>query len=85
MTFRARKLKYCATFNDDVLPESTDPDFEIDYVDIGDVDSTFGILRSTRYAFADAPSRARRLVRHGDTIISYLSEIPRRAGAVAFV
>lgn len=64
------QLKYVATINDETLSETTNPDIEIEYVDIGDVDSTGKICGSTVYQFKDAPSRARRIVRHGDVIIS---------------
>jgi type I restriction enzyme S subunit len=36
---KLRRLKYVATINDEALSEETDPDFEIQYVDIGNVDS----------------------------------------------
>ncbi|HEX6640597.1 MAG TPA: restriction endonuclease subunit S, partial [Thermoanaerobaculia bacterium] len=62
--------KFAATLNDDVLGEETPPDYQLEYVDIGDVDAAVGIIGTTPYRFADAPSRARRRVRHGDVIIS---------------
>lgn len=65
-----RRLKYVATINDDALSEETDPNHEIQYVDIGNVDSLGAVKEIAVYDFADAPSRARRLVRDGDVIIS---------------
>ena len=65
-----RKLKYFASINDDVLDEKTDVEFEIQYIDIGNVDSSGHISEVSSYRFEDAPSRARRLVRDGDVIIS---------------
>ena len=65
-----RPLKYVATINDEALGEDTAPDFEIRYVDIGNVDSKGNIHQVPTYRFADAPSRARRVVRDGDVIIS---------------
>lgn len=65
-----RRLKYAATINDEVLAEDTDPEYELQYVDIGDVDSSGNVNERVRYQFADAPTRARRLVRDGDVIIS---------------
>ena len=65
-----RRLKYVATINDEALTEDTDSDFEIQYVDIGNVDSSGTIHEIARYRFEDAPSRARRIVRDGDVIIS---------------
>jgi type I restriction enzyme S subunit len=64
------RLKYIATINDEALPETTDPDYEFNYVDIGSVDAAKGIVATETYRFEDAPSRARRIVRDGDTIIS---------------
>ena len=79
--WEVRRLKYVATVNDEALPETTDPDTEIDYVDIGNVDSVRGITGIESLAFEDAPSRARRIVRKGDVIIStvrtYLKAIAR--------
>ena len=65
-----RPLKYVATINDEALGEDTAPDFEIRYVDIGNVDSKGNIHQVPTYRFVDAPSRARRVVRDGDIIIS---------------
>ena len=55
--------------NDETLSESEDPLRSIAYVDIGSVDSTIGITEMEEMVFEDAPSRARRLVRDGDTIV----------------
>lgn len=68
--FPARRLKYAATLNDEALPESTDPDFELAYIDIGNVDSQGRVHDIVNYRLEDAPSRARRIVRNGDVIIS---------------
>jgi type I restriction enzyme S subunit len=68
--FRRRRLKYVASLNDEALPETTDPDFELLYIDIGNVDSEGRIHEVATYRFGTAPSRARRRVRHGDVIIS---------------
>ena len=64
------KLKYLASINDDVLGEDASADFEMQYIDIGNVDSSGRISELASYRFEDAPSRARRLVREGDVIIS---------------
>ena len=62
------KLKYLASINDDVLAEDTNADFEMQYIDIGNVDSSGRISEIASYRFGDAPSRARRVVRDGDVI-----------------
>ncbi|MEO8493882.1 MAG: restriction endonuclease subunit S [Planctomycetota bacterium] len=68
--FAQRRLKYSATINDQALGEATDPDFQLQYIDIGNVDSSGVIHEVVTYRFEDAPSRARRLVRDGDVIVS---------------
>ena len=39
-TASQRKLKYLASINDDVLGEDASADFEMQYIDIGNVDSS---------------------------------------------
>lgn len=68
--FPAQRLKYAATINDEALSESTSVDFELAYIDIGNVDSQGRVHDIVNYRFEDAPSRARRIVRDGDVIIS---------------
>jgi type I restriction enzyme S subunit len=65
-----KPLKYVATYNDEVLPESTSKDYPIKYVEISDVDEQLGITKWTEYPFASAPSRARRILKDGDVLIS---------------
>ena len=68
--WEVKRLKYSASINDEALPKSTDPALEMVYVDIGSVDPVRGITRREEMFFEDAPSRARRIVRDGDTIVS---------------
>ena len=63
-------LKYVITYNEDKLSEQTDDDYEFDYVDIGSVTYGKGIENFQHMKFSDAPSRARRIVRPNDVIIS---------------
>ena len=78
------RLKDVAIINRSALSESTDPDHTFRYLDIGSVDGDgrVGLLEELR--FSDAPSRARRLVRPGDTIVStvrtYLKAIAEIGG-----
>lgn len=65
-----KRLKYAATINDEALGEEIDADYELQYVDIGNVDSAGVIHEIATHRFEDAPSRARRRVRDGDIIIS---------------
>lgn len=68
--WEVKKLKYVASINDDVLTEITDANYEIEYVEISAVKSGVGITETTSYRFKDAPSRARRIVKDGDVLVS---------------
>ena len=68
--WEVQPIKTVASCNDDVLGESTDEDYELEYVEISDVDVNRGITGSTLYRFQEAPSRARRQVKDGDVIVS---------------
>ena len=76
-----KRLKYLATYNDEVLAESTDEEKEIDYVEISGVSLSQGIEEIERMTFGQAPLRARRKVRSSDILIStvrtYLRAIAR--------
>jgi type I restriction enzyme S subunit len=56
--------------NAESLGEDSDPASEMVYVDIGGVDSLGHIIQREALTFASAPSRARRIVRDGDVIVS---------------
>jgi len=66
----AAPLKFQCTYNDEVLPEVSNDDYEIAYVDIGSVSASKGITKIESIPFGKAPSRARRIARDGDVIIS---------------
>ncbi len=68
--WEVRPLKRWVTINRETLSGKEDPDYEFRYIDIGSVGegSLTGSPRHMR--FANAPSRARRVVRAGDTLIS---------------
>lgn len=68
--WEVKRLKYVADHNSQTLGEDTDPDLLISYVDISSVELFRGIVRKEVIMFYEAPSRARRLVKAGDTIIS---------------
>jgi len=59
-----------ASFNNDVLPEATSPEYEIEYIEISGVSATKGIVNTEILTFAESPSRARRKVLNGDILIS---------------
>ncbi len=68
--WEVRRLKDHVEVNALVLPDDTDSDYKFDYVDIGSVE--VGQLSSAVKAirFGSSPSRARRVVRPGDTLVS---------------
>lgn len=63
-------LKYLISINRKALPENTNPEFTFKYIDIGSVNSFGEIISTEELSFANAPSRARRVVFTGDVIIS---------------
>lgn len=68
--WETRRLKFIATCNDEALSETTDPEFEMEYVDISSVNLVEGVAATETVTFDKAPSRARRVVKDGDTIVS---------------
>ena len=84
--WEVHKLKYRTIINKKKLEDDINPNYVINYVDISNVDSSGNILDIEEQIFEDAPSRARRIPRSGDTIIStvrtylkaiaYLENIP---------
>lgn len=64
------RIKFCATYNDEALKEKEDPELIIKYVDIGSVSLSDGITFIEEFSYQDAPSRARRITRKGDIIVS---------------
>lgn len=75
-------LKYEVAINARALPETTEPDRLLHYIDIGSVDSLGRTSSVEEFTFGGAPSRARRLPRAGDTIVSTVRTYLR---AIAFI
>ncbi|MFC5631762.1 MULTISPECIES: restriction endonuclease subunit S [Streptococcus] len=64
-------LKYCVSLDDNkVSQEEIDADLFIKYVEIGAVDSINGISNYQEMGLLSSPSRARKRVKEGDTIVS---------------
>jgi len=76
------KIKYVSLINNKTLSESTDDDYEIDYIDISSVTSIGEFDGIQRLNFKDAPSRARRILSKGDTIVSTVRTYLK---AIAFI
>jgi type I restriction enzyme S subunit len=68
--WRFKPIKYLCALNARVLPESTDPDTEIRYIDIGSVNPDGDWKASEPMTFSNSPSRARRILSDDDVLIS---------------
>jgi type I restriction enzyme S subunit len=66
-------LGHLVHINACALSEDVDPETEIQYADFASVDLDTAIVTPRPETFGSAPSRARRLVRQGDTVIPYLT------------
>ena len=64
------RLKDVASVNLRSLDESTRDDYTFKYIDISSVSFADGITLGDDLIFAEAPSRARRIVKKGDVLIS---------------
>ena len=68
--WEVKKLKHWLIVNQQTISEETDPDYTFNYVDISSVSTGRLVKRPERLKFRDCPSRARRIVQEGDTIMS---------------
>jgi type I restriction enzyme S subunit len=68
--WEVKRLKNVCHINRNALPEITNKDFKFRYVDIGSVSLEEGIVETEVYLFKNSPSRARRIAKSGDTVIS---------------
>jgi len=68
--WQVRRLKDVAALNERTLPENTAPDYTFRYIDIGNVGASGLEAEAEVIAFQNAPSRARRIVRKHDVVIS---------------
>lgn len=78
-------LKTLVKLNTETLNESTDPSEEIHYIEIGNVSLAAGIEGWATMRYGDAPSRARRVVREGDVLISTVRTYLRAIGRVVSI
>jgi type I restriction enzyme, S subunit len=68
--WEVRPIKNWAKINLRTLGQSTNPNFEFRYIDIGSVRTGYLVKEPELMQFAKAPSRARRVLFPGDTIVS---------------
>ena len=80
--WKISKLKYLVSENQESLSNSTDPDLELDYVEISDVNSNGEFKKPTKYIFSESPSRCRRICRKGDVIISTVRTYLKSIGII---
>ncbi len=64
------KVSDVASLVDDRLDPRRQGWMDFEYVEISDVDTRIGVVGSKRVAAAEAPSRARKLIREGDVLVS---------------
>ena len=64
------RLKDLSIMNKMTLPETTSGDYTFQYIDIGSVDGDGKVTLDEPIQFDEAPSRARRIVKRNDVLIS---------------
>lgn len=79
-----KRLIYVSSCNDDVLPEQTDPEYLFKYIDISNVIFPDGVVNMETMRFGQAPSRARRIVKQGDCLVSTVRTYLRAVAHIDF-
>jgi len=82
LNWNALPLKHAAIINRQTLTMQTDANYEFQYIDIGNVNHKGIINPPELIRFSEAPSRARRIIKKNDTIISTVRTYLK---AVAFI
>ena len=80
--WETRKLKHLVSYNAETLTEKTDPDYRFHYIEIGDVDYIEGVSINEKITFDESPSRARRIVKPKDVIVSTVRTYLRAIGII---
>ncbi|MEX0771381.1 MAG: restriction endonuclease subunit S [Balneolaceae bacterium] len=83
--WQLKPLKYVVDIDREKLKDSEDPDLEFEYIDISSVDSGGNILKREKLSFENAPSRARRVVQKGDTILATVRTYLRAITQIDYV
>ena len=68
--WKVGRLKNVCVERNEILSSTTDYDYEFRYIDISSVSFEQGILQYQNMLFKNSPSRARKIVRKNDVIIS---------------
>ena len=77
-----KKIKYVCSSNSDNLSENTSGNYKFHYIEINDVDYINGILIKEKIKFEESPSRARRIAKPGDIIVSTVRTYLKAIGTV---
>ena len=80
--YQIGKLKHLCNENQRSLSNSTDPNYELNYIEISDVNSEGVIGNPTPYIFSESPSRCRRIVQKGDVIVSTVRTYLKSIGLI---
>ena len=65
-----KKLGKVGEIDKKSLNSNTDKEYEFDYISLSDVDSDQFSIKTSKQKFKNAPSRARRIVKKGDVLLS---------------
>lgn len=76
------KLKQICRENLKSLSNNTNPEYQLNYIEISDVNSDGIIENTTHYLFSESPSRCRRVVSKGDVILSTVRTYLRSIGII---
>ena len=80
--WEVKRIKDVSSVNVLTLPENTEDTYQFKYIDISNVSSTGRITFGEEIAFYEAPSRARRIIKKRDIIVSTVRTYLR---AIAFI
>lgn len=68
--WEVKRIKDICNIDADSLTARTSPDYEFEYISLSDVDGDSFDITTSHQIFKYAPSRARRIVKKGDVVIS---------------
>ena len=80
--WNVQKLKHLVTYNTEILPDNTDPDYKFHYVEIGDVNYLDGVTIKEKIKFYRSPLRARRVVKPSDIVVSTVRTYLKAIGVI---
>ena len=80
--WEVKPIKYISDYNQDSLGSDTPSEYELDYLEISDVNSVGEIGKPTHYTFSKSPSRCRRILNKNDIIISTVRTYLRSIGFI---